>query len=241
MMRVDAALRFRFEHTVVGVDPRPHPVHVERAAAVGHIDALGAIAFHQQGLARECLGLDHMAHHQEARDVHAEVARDADMLLRYVGFGAMRRDAHRSDAEGKGAAEFLDRAYAGQDQCREHRLRQHRCNRLEPFPVGVRAEAIVEARARKPVAMCDLDRVNPGFVERLRDRLHMVDAVHVADRVHPVAQRDVLNIELVARIDVEALGVWSGHAVTFFPSRIRCASSSPVALAAAVMMSRLPE
>src|SRR5690606_3934684 len=113
------------------------------------------------------------------------------------------------------------------------RTGQHVGYGLQPFPIGVRAEAVVEAGAVQAVAMRDLDRVDPGLVERLGDRADMVDAVHVADRVHAVAQRHVLDVELVLA-DVEA------HAAAL-RSMMRCASSSPVALAAAVMMSRLPE
>ncbi len=75
----------------------------------------------------------------------------------------------------------------------------------------------------------------------------MVDAIHVADGVHAIAQGDVLDIELVARLDVECAGhvlILRGRALqaaTVLPWAMRCASSSPVALAAAVMMSRLPE
>src|SRR5687768_14795528 len=101
----------------------------------------------------------------------------------------------------------------------------------------MRAEAVVEARPRKAVAMRDLDRVDPGLVERGGDRADLLDPVHVPDRVHPVAQGDVLDVEPGA-----ALGIVGGHhTVSFCAASRRSASSSPVALAAAVMMSRLPE
>src|SRR3546814_9444501 len=93
--------------------------------------------------------------------------------------------------------------------------------------------AIVEAGAVEAVAMRYLDRIDAGLLERLSDRAHMIDTVHVADGVHAVAQRHILDVELVLA-DVEA------HAAAL-RAWMRCASSSPVALAAAVMMSRLPE
>src|SRR3546814_10939278 len=78
-----------------------------------------------------------------------------------------------------------------------------------------------------------LDRIDAGLPERLSDRAHMIDTVHVADGVHAVAQRHILDVELVLA-DVEAhdaaLRAW-----------MRCASSSPVDLAAAAMLSSLPE
>ena len=59
----------------------------------------------------------------------------------------------------------------------------------------------------------------------------MIEPVHMTDRVHPVAQGHVLNVKLVVPLNVEA-----AHAAI-----LRAASNSPVALAAAVMMSRFPE
>src|SRR3546814_18641877 len=104
--------------------------------------------------------------------------------------------------------------------------------RLDPFPIGVRAEAIVEAGAVEAVAMRYLDRIDAGLLERLSDRAHMIDTVHVADGVHAVAQRHFLDVELVLA-DVEA------HA-SALRALMRCASRSPLALSAAVMMSSLP-
>jgi hypothetical protein len=65
----------------------------------------------------------------------------------------------------------------------------------------------------------------------------MVDPVHVAHGVHAVTQSDVLDVELVAGFDVESAVHWA------IPPCFmrRAAISSPVAFAAAVMMSRLPE
>jgi hypothetical protein len=205
MVGVDAALGFGFEDPVIGFKPGLDPIHVERAAAVGHIDTLRAIAFHEEGLARERVGVDHVAHHEEARDVHAKVAGDADMLLGNVGLGAVGRDADRTHADVIGALQFLDRAHSGQDEGGEHRPVKHRGDRLEPFPVGMGTKAIVEASAIEAVAMGDLDCVDACVVKRLGDRLHMVDAIHVADGVHAIAQGDVLDIELVARFHVERL------------------------------------
>jgi hypothetical protein len=70
-------------------------VHRHGAAGVGHVDALGAVAFHQLALRGQLLGGDHVAHHQEADGVHAEETRVLDVLLRHVGFGAWWRCAAR--------------------------------------------------------------------------------------------------------------------------------------------------
>ena len=83
--------------------------------------------------------------------------------------------------------------------------------------------------------MGDLDRRNPGEIERTRDLADAVDAIKMADRVHTVAKGDVLNVERVAaRIEIR-------HSPAPHPRTMRAAMRSPVALAAAVMMSRLPE
>ena len=195
-----------------------------------------AVAFHQRGLLRQRLGIDHVAHHQEASHIHPQIAGDADMLLADVRLGAVGRHPHRAHADIIGAAQFLDGADTRQDQRRQHRAGQHIGDRFEPFPVGMRAEAVVEAHAGKAVTMRDLDRVHPGGIERGCDLADMINPVHVADGVHPVTQGHVLDIELVARLDVEL-----AHCPTPPCPMRRAASSSPVALAAAVMMSRLPE
>jgi hypothetical protein len=46
----------------------------------------------------------------------------------------------------------------------------------------------------RPVAMRHLDRIDARRIQRLRDRADMIDPVHVADGVHPVAEGDVLDI-----------------------------------------------
>src|SRR3546814_8795392 len=88
-------------------------------------------------------------------------------------------------------------------------------------------EPIVEARSLQAVAMRDLDRIDLRLIERPGDRLNMIEAVLVADRVHPVAQRHILDIEF-GRSGVEA------HAA------IISAIFSAVRSDAEVMMSRLP-
>ena len=66
---------------------------------------------------------------------------------------------------------------------------------LDPLAIGVRAEPVVEARPRQPVAVADLDGVDARAIERRRDAPHVVDRILVADGVHAVAQRDVLDVE----------------------------------------------
>ena len=88
--------------------------------------------------------------------------------------------------------------------------------------------------------MGDLDRVHARLVECGGNSAHLINAVHVANRVHAVAQRYVLNIKLVPAGNLKLC-----HSASFAHDAAaamrRSAKSSPVALAAAVMMSRLPE
>ena len=79
--------------------------------------------------------------------------------------------------------------------------------------------------------MSDLNGVNLGLIKRLGNRLDVIEAVLMADRVHSIAKRDVLDVELgCLRIE--------SHAATL--PRIRSAIFSAVLSAAEVMMSRLP-
>src|SRR3546814_13677870 len=77
--------------------------------------------------------------------------------------------------------------------------------------------------------MRDLDRVNPGVIECLCDLANMIDAVLMADRMHAVAQRHVLNVEF-------GYGWVERHHAASFCNR-RAAIFSAVASAAAAIMS----
>ena len=85
--------------------------------------------------------------------------------------------------------------------------------------------------------MRDLDGVHSGLIKGLGDRPHLIQPVHMANGVHAIAQGHVLDVELLARLDVELAHQTDPPAAAIR----RAAISSPVALAAAVMMSRLPE
>src|SRR3546814_7630284 len=102
---------------------------------------------------------------------------------------------------------------------------------LNPLPIGVRTEAVVERGAVEAVPMRDLDRVNPGVIECLCDLANMIDAVLMEDRMHAFAQRHVLNVEFGS-------GWIERHHAASFCKR-RAAIFSAVESAAAVIMSRL--
>src|SRR3546814_11994575 len=111
------------------------------------------------------------------------------MLLRHIGLGAMRRDAHRAHAKIIGALEIMDGADAGEQQGGEHAMLKHLGDRADPVPVGVRPEPIVEARSLQAVAMRDLDRIDLRLIERPGARLTITEALLGAYRWTPVAQR----------------------------------------------------
>ncbi|MCY1207336.1 hypothetical protein D9M72_189330 [compost metagenome] len=234
VMGVHARLGFRLEHVLERAEALAHVLHAQRAAGIDHIDALGAVAFHQLRLLRQRRGRGHVAHHQEADGVHAEFARVFDVLARDIGFGAVRGHAHHARAGVIGGAQVVHGAHARQKQ-RGHAGTAHGLGHGgDPFQVGMGTKAVVEAGARQPVAMRDLDRIHARGVERGRDAAHVVQAVLVADGVAAVAQRHVGDVEL--------LGKLYGHVclpAAHADSRVS-ARRSAQASAALVMMSRLP-
>jgi hypothetical protein len=122
---------------------------------------------------------------------------------------------------------------AGQQQCREPGVGESPGRRRDPLVVGVTPEPVVERRAPQAVAMRHLDGVDTGGVEGEADRLEIVNGILVADGVHAIAQRHVLEVEPLGGPEVGSVG----HTAT--PCRV-CASRSPARSAAEVMMSRLP-
>jgi hypothetical protein len=115
-----------------------------------------------------------MAHHQEAGDIHAEIARRLDMLPRDIRFGAMRRDTDRPDAHSLRPAQILDGSDARQEQRRDDGRFDGLADRFDPCPVGAGTETVIEAGAGEAVAMRDLDRIDAGLVQRAGDGAHMI-------------------------------------------------------------------
>ena len=103
------------------------------------------------------------------------------------------------------------------------------------------AEAVVEARATEPVTVSDLDDLDPGAVQRVDDRAHLLLGEAVGHRMAAVAEGGVGDPDprLRGRPAATASGmlviVVHALAPTFF-----CAIRLPTRAAAAVMMSRLP-
>ncbi len=169
-----------------------------------------------------------MAHHEEADGVHAECAGRADVFGGDVGFGAVGGDPDHGGAGAMRVYEVVDGADSGQQQRRDPGASDHPRDGFDPFEIGVGAESVVAGRARQSVAVGDLDGVHTRGVERGGDGRRLFGAVLVPHRVHAVAQRDVADVEVVDHVVAPAVSLtW-------------VAMRSAVALAAEVMMSRLP-
>src|SRR5207249_9165405 len=130
--------------------------------------------------------------------LHAQVARVFDVLARDVGLGAVRGHAHDARAGVVRGRQVVHGADARQQQRRDLRVLDDAGHRFDPLDVGVRAEAVVEAAALQAVAVRDLDRIDPGLVERAGDAARVLQAVLVADRVAAIAQRHVGDVEFLA-------------------------------------------
>ena len=233
-MGVDPGLRLGPEHVVEGAEALRHLVRKKGAAGIGHVDAVRAILLHQPGLARQRLGRIHVRHHQESGDIHAELARELDVLLRDVGLGAVGRDAHRPRARLVGLAQVVNRPDPGKQERGELRMLQGIGGGGDVVEVGFLREAVIERHAGQAVAVGDLHGIDPGLVERPAYRDDMIEPVLVADRMHAVAQRHVLDV-------YPALGVDGHDRSPAQPAASRRSMTrSPVRSAAEVMMSRLP-
>ena len=51
-------------------------------------------------------------------------------------------------------------------------------------------------QARQTIAMCNRDGIDTGLIQSLCDRLDVLDIVLVTHRMHAIAQRHILNVEL---------------------------------------------
>ena len=235
---VHPLLGLRIERVIERVHPIGDVAHQHRAGRIDDVDAVRAVGFHQPGLARQLGRRRHVRHHQKADDIHAQLAPVLDVLLRDVRFRRMRRNAHRPGAGRMSRVDIFDRTDPGEQQHGNRRARDAVDRGLDPFAIGVRAEPVVEARAREAVAMADLDGIDTRAIERRGDAADVANRILVANGVHAVAQRDVLDVKTAA-CAAEAVRRRRAHASTG-RAAYDAASRSPVRSAADVMMSRLP-
>ena len=233
VMGVDAELGLGLEPVAEGGEPVGDLAHEQRAARIGDVDALRAAGLHQPRLFDQLRRRDHVRHHQEPGHVHADLAGVFDVLPGDVGLGAVGGDPHRPRAGLVCIPEVVDGADAGDQQRRQPGVLDDVGRRLDIIQVRMRGEAVIERHPGQPVAVADLDGVDPRGVEGLADIPDPVEPVLVADGVHPVAQGHVLDVDLP--------GPAPGHRPSSArPAARRSTSRSAVLSAAEVMMSRLP-
>jgi hypothetical protein len=130
---VHAGLGFRFEHGLERTDAVADVLHVHGAAGVGHVHAGRSVAFHQLGLGGQLLVGDHVAHHQKASGVHAQLAGVFDVLFRDIRFGAMGVDPHHTSTGVVGGFQVRHRANTGQQQGGDFGVTDHIGRRFDPL------------------------------------------------------------------------------------------------------------
>src|SRR3546814_9047243 len=79
VMTMKTDFGFRLQGCAQCRDARGDHVRKRGARAVGAVDRLGAIAFHQECLLHERINRGHVRHHEEADGVEAELAAKADI------------------------------------------------------------------------------------------------------------------------------------------------------------------
>src|SRR5690554_2181685 len=200
VVSVDTGLGIRVQHVFNGAEPVADVVHVHRAAGVHHVDTGSTVAFHQLGLLGQTLRSLHVAHHQEAHGVHAQLAGVLDVLFGHVGFGAVGGYPNNACTSLVGVIQVMNSTNAGQQQGCDLGMLDHFCHGFDPLQVGVGAKAIVEAGALQAVAMGHFDGIHLGLVQGPSDVLHVLDAVLVAYGVAAVAQSHVGDVEFLARV-----------------------------------------
>jgi hypothetical protein len=89
LVGMDADLGGGVEDVAVDADPVADVVHGEPTAWVGDVDAVCAVGLHERGLSSQLLGRSHVGEHQEALDVHADLAGGGNVLGGDVGLGAI--------------------------------------------------------------------------------------------------------------------------------------------------------
>src|SRR5471030_372697 len=195
VMCMYAPLSSRQQNSVVGFQALAVTVHVKRTAAICYIDAMHAVILHKFGLLCQRPRLRHMAHHQKTRDVHAQFAGEADMLLGDIRFSAMGGDAYRGATKVKSAVQILHGTYTGQEKRSQPRCLHLLVGRFYPIPCGIGCESVIKGGSTNSVAMGNFNCVDSRIIESLGDASYVIDAILMTDGMHTVAEGDVLNIK----------------------------------------------
>ncbi len=193
VVAMETELGPRFQLAAQQRDPRRHIVGQHVAGRVGAIQAVRAVALHQQCLLDEFLRPDHVRHHQEADRVESHLATHADMLFRDIRLGAVRRHANRADTAVTRHLQVIHGTDTRQQQRRYLRALHHADHGLEIFLVGVARKTVVDRTPAEPIAMRDLDQWYPRFIESARHRAHLVERYLVLLGVHAIAQTHIVQ------------------------------------------------
>ena len=201
LVGVDADLGLGLEDVAVGAHPRSRTSFMVSApAGVGDVDAVRAVGLHQLRLLRPAASGSVMWLIIRKPTTSMPSSRAVAMCWADdVGLGAVGGDAHRARRRGR------RRACRSCDACRCRAAAGWSAvaclttlgGGLDPLPVGVRAGAVVERSSRR-----GRRRGRPRWRRRRRRRGRAAmrhdlgRRCTVADGVHAVAQRDVLDVEL---------------------------------------------
>src|SRR5690554_1138853 len=197
---VDTGLGIRVQHVFNGAEPVADVVHVHGTAGVHHVDTGGTVAFHQLGLFGQALRSLHVAHHQEADGVHAQLARVLDVLLGYIRLGAMGGNTHDPGTGLVGVVQVVNGTDTRQQQGGDLGMLDHFGDGFDPLQVGVGAKAVVKAGTLQAVAVGDFDGIDFRLVQSPCNVLHVLDAVLVAYGVAAVSQGHVGDVEFFTGI-----------------------------------------
>jgi hypothetical protein len=104
---VHTDLRCRIQGLAQCIDAFADVSHGHRTAGIDDVDAGGAVALHECGLLGKCGRGAHVAHHQKADGVHAQLAGGGDVLGGDVGFGAVGRHSYYRRAGAVGVFEVV--------------------------------------------------------------------------------------------------------------------------------------
>ena len=114
MVRVHPGGGFRLQHRLEGAKAIADIAHIHRPPGIDHVDTGRAVGLHLQRLLRQLLRGGHMAHHQKADGVHAQLAGEGDMLRRDIRLGAVGRHPHHPRPGLIGVFQIVQRANTGQ-------------------------------------------------------------------------------------------------------------------------------
>src|SRR5690554_4105568 len=197
---MDTGFGFRLENVFQGAEAVPDVVHVHGTAGVHHVQAGGAVVFHHLRLFSQALRGLHVAHHQEADGVHAQLSCVLDVLFGDIGFGAVGSHTYDTGTGFVGVVQVVDGTDTGQQQGGNLGVFHHFGHGFDPLQVGMGAVAVVEAGALQAVAVGDFNAVNFRLVQGPCDVLHVLDGVLMTNGVAAVSQGHVGDVEFFTGI-----------------------------------------